>query len=499
MSGLQINGYSLDFLLLTGSLLLVISVLASKVSSKVGVPALLMFLGIGILSGVEGPGGIYFNNYPLSAAVGSVCLAIIMFDGGFRTLWQSVRPVLALGVSLSFIGTVVTGIISGIFAKYALGLAWLEAMILGSIVSSTDAAAVFSILRARRLSLKGTLKQALEFEAASNDPVAVFLTIGFLSIAIGTMGSEGNIVGQFTLFFIAQAGLGFFFGWLGARIIRRLTNTVDIEYEGLYGVLLLGLGVCLFATTSSAGGSGFLAVYMAGIILGNSELLHKGSITRFLDGIAWLSQILVFLTLGLLVTPSHLIEIWKDGLILSVFLMVVARPLSVLIASLPFQLSMQERIFISWVGLRGVAPIILATLPWSVGLGKAEYFFNLVFFVVFSSVIAQGISIPFVARKLGVTEQLQEGHVREFAGGMLPVGFILVEILVGEDSEADQRRIVELPIPSGVLLTSIERGNRYVIPRGDTFLYAGDRIFGLARPSNIGELGRIFGEAREIV
>lgn len=499
MSGLQINGYSLDFIFLTGSLLLIISVLASKVSSKFGVPALLMFLGIGMLSGVEGPGGIYFYNYPLSAAVGSICLAIIMFDGGIRTLWQSVRPILPLGVSLSFFGTVITGLVTGVFARYALGLTWMEGMILGSIVSSTDAAAVFSILRARRLSLKGTLKQTLEFEAASNDPVAVLLTVGFLSIATGTMGGEGNVVGQFSLFFLMQAGFGFLFGWLGAKIIRRITNTVDIEFEGLYGVLFLGLGVCLFAATSGAGGSGFLAVYMAGIILGNSELLHKGSVTRFLDGIAWLCQILVFLTLGLLVTPTRLFEIWKDGLILSGFLMLAARPISVFIASSFFRLSMQERLFISWIGLRGVAPVILATLPWSVGIPKAEYFFNLVFFVVLSSVIAQGISIPFIAKILGVTEPLHEGHVREFSGGMLPVGFILVEIIVGKESEADQRRIVELPIPSGVLLTSIERGPRYLIPRGDTFVYAGDRIFGLARPSNLAELGRIFGEAKEIV
>jgi len=478
-------------------MLLVVSVLASKVSSKIGVPALLMFLGIGMLSGVEGPGGIDFDNYPLSAAVGSICLAIIMFDGGLRTLWQSVRPVLALGASLSFLGTVITGVVAGLFARYALGLTWLEGMILGSIVSSTDAAAVFGILRARRLSLKEELKQALEFEAASNDPVAVFLTVGFLSIATGAMGGEG-VVGQFSLFFIVQAGLGFFFGWFGAKVIRRIVNHVDIEFEGLYGVLFVGLGVCLFAATSWAGGSGFLAVYMAGIVLGNTELLHKGSITRFLDGVAWLAQILVFLTLGLLVTPTHLIEVWKDGVLLSLFLMFVARPVSVFAATSFFKLPMNERLFISWVGLRGVAPVILATLPWSVGLEKAEHFFSLVFFVVLTSVVAQGISIPVIAKKLGVTEPLHEGHVREFAGGMLPVGFILVEIIVGKDSEADQRRIVELPLPSGVLLTSIERAERYLIPRGDTLVFAGDRIFGLARPSNLAELGRIFGKAREV-
>lgn len=492
MPGFQFQNHSVETILLVGSLLVVLSVLASRISSRFGVPSLLLFLGIGMLAGSEGPGSIEFDNYALSFAIGSVCLGLIMFDGGMRTSWKAVRPILPVGVSLSFLGTVITGVVTGVFAHYTLGLGWLEALLLGSMVSSTDAAAVFSILRARSLTLKGSLKQVLEFEAGSNDPVAIFLTMSFLGLLSIQESDVTTVVSQFFL----QAGLGLGFGWLGGKAVRWLINNIGVEYEGLYSVLLLGLVIFLFSLTASLGGSGFLAVYVAGLVLGNSELLHKGSISRFVDGMAWIAQIIVFLTLGLLSFPSHLLAVWQEGLLLALFMMFIARPVSVRLAAPGTLLQARERHFVSWVGLRGAAPIILATLPWSVGLPNAEYYFNLIFFVVILSVIIQGISIPWFAEKVGVTEPLPEDPPTVMSAGFLPAGFISVEIEVGESSSAIGTRIVDLVLPGGVLLTSLQREQRFLVPKGDTVVAAGDRIWGLARPSNVEDLQLLFGKAK---
>lgn len=494
MPTIQFQDYSLEFILLAASALLIFSVLANRISSSFGLPSLLLFLGIGMLAGSEGPGKIAFEDYPLAFAVGSVCLALIIFDGGLRTSWRSVRPILGLGISLSFVGTIVTGVATGVFAYFALDLSWREGLLLGAIVSSTDAAAVFGILRSHDLSLKGNLKQTLEFEAGSNDPVAVFLTICGLSL----LASEQSGIAFFSLLFVQQAGLGLLIGWLGGKGMRWLINHVGIEHAGLYSVLLLGLVVFAFALTSALKGSGFLAVYVAGLLLGNSELLHKQAMARFQDGIAWIAQILVFLTLGLLVFPSHLLPLWKEGLLLAFFMMAVARPLSVFIATRGAALERREKLFISWIGLRGAAPIILATLPWSVNLPNAEYYFNLVFFVVLISVIAQGMSIPWVAKKLGVVEPQRAESRVDIPGDLLPTGFISIEIEVKQESQGSNRRIVDLKLPAGVLLTSLERHGRYLIPSGNTTITSGDRIWGLARPSSLEDLQRIFGDARNM-
>lgn len=494
MPNFEFQNHSLESILLVSSLLLIFSVLSSRISSKFGVPALLLFLGIGMLAGSEGPGQIDFDNYPLSFAIGSVCLAIIIFDGGLQTSWKSVRPVLPLGISLSFLGTVVTGISTGLFAHYALNLSLIEGLLLGAIVSSTDAAAVFNILGAKSLALKGSLKQTLEFEAGSNDPVAIFLTVSMLSLALAP--EEQSLFSLLGMFFL-QGGLGLLLGWVGGQGIRWLINNVGIEFEGLYSVLLLGLVICLFAGVTSLGGSGFLAVYIAGLVVGNTDLLHKGTIVRFSDGVAWIAQIIVFLTLGLLCFPSHLMVVWREGILLALFMMFIARPLSVYFAApRPSSLGKPERLFISWVGLRGAAPIILATLPMGAGLPNSEYFFNLVFFVVLISVIAQGITIPWVAKKVGVTVPMKGKQIR--TEGLLPSGFVSIEIEINEEALAADRRIVDLSLPAGVLLTSIEREDRFLIPRGDTVLAKGDKISGLARPSNIEALKELFGNAKTV-
>ncbi len=488
---IQFDTFSLELVLFSASLMLVISVLLSRVSSSFGLPSLLLFLGLGMLAGSEGPGNIPFDNYKIAFAVGSVCLAFIIFDGGLRTSWQSVRPILPTGISLSFIGTITTGFLTGAFAHYVFGLGWPEGLLLGAIVSSTDAAAVFGILRSKGLSLKGSLKQTLEFEAGSNDPVAVFLTLAVLMY----MTSSSSGLSSFAILFIKQTGFGLVFGWYGAKLFRWVINKAGVEFEGLYGVLAIGLVILLFSTTSYLGGSGFLAVYVAGLYLGNTEYIHKSTIVRFVDGIAWISQIIIFLVLGLLVFPSKLIGIWKEGLVLALFMMLVARPLSVLIASPGNRMDSKSRLFVSWIGLRGAAPIILATLPWSMGLANAEYIFNLVFFIVLISVVLQGISIPWIANKLAVTEPI---HVEPTIdpNGLLPPGFEHIEARVQMDSPANEKRIVELGLPSGVLLTSLERNGRYQVPHGGSVLAAGDKVTGFARESDTEALKVIFGEIR---
>lgn len=493
---IMFQGFSLEFILLLGSCLLVLSVFASRISSIIGIPVLLIFLGLGMLAGSEGLGGIPFEDHPVAFAVGSVCLTFILFDGGLRTSWSGVRPILPVGISLSFFGTVITGIATGVFAHYALGLGWQGGLLLGAIVSSTDAVAVFSILRSKGLCLEGNLKQILEFEAGSNDPVAIFLT----TVMILLISSKSIGIFSIIILFLKQAGLGLALGYFGAKIIRFLIDHAGIEFEGLYGVLLVGLVLILFSTTSYIGGSGFFAVYVAGIMLGRVNFRHKRSTTRFIDGISWISQIAIFIVLGLLVFPSKVMLVWKEGLVLAMFMMFVARPISVLIATPGKLLDRQQRLFVSWVGLRGAAPIILATLPWSIGLPNAEYYFNLVFFVVIISVISQGVSIPWVAAKLKVTAPFKDDHSTNDneLGSLLPPGFILIEATVSSDATASNKRIVEIGLPSSVILTSVMRDNRLLIPQGDTILLTGDKIRGHARKSTLVTLKKIFGHIKKI-
>lgn len=490
MVNFEFAGTSLEVILLVSSVLLVLSVIVSRLSGILGMPALLLFIGLGMLAGSEGPGGIAFANYSLTFAVGSVSLALILFDGGFRTSWIDVRPVLATGVSLSTVGVVTTALITGVFSRYVLNLDWAVGLLLGAIVSSTDAAAVFSVLRSSGLGLRGKVKQALEFEAGSNDPTAVFLTIAFLSFATNP---ESTWV-SFMILFFKQASLGLFGGYVGGRASAWLVNRLRLQYEGLYSVLLLGLIALVFSFTSLIGGSGFLAVYVTGLALGNSDLLHKGSLLRFYDGIAWIAQIALFLVLGLLVFPTHLLSVWKEGILLALFLSLIARPLSVSIAAPSNLFSFREKTFVSWVGLRGAAPIVLATLPWSTNFAQSEYIFNLVFFVVLFSVLLQGTSIPFVARSLGVAEELPPHEAESVNAGALAPGFVPIRIQVASDAPAVGKQIVELRLPSGVLFTAMQRRNRFIVPRGDSIIESGDLIDGLARDSSLAELSSSFGD-----
>jgi len=387
-----------DEWLLVSSLLLLLSIFAWKVSSRLGIPALLLFLGIGMLAGSDGPGGIYFDDALVAQSVGVVALAFILFAGGLETDWKVVRPALGGALSLSTIGVVLTAVIVAIFVLIVLHFSFVEGLLLGAIISATDAAAVFSVLGARNLHLKGKLLPLLELESGTNDPMAVFLTIGLTRL----LTNPHEAVLGMLLLFVQQMGvgtvLGLLIGWAAIWLISHL----NLDVEGLYRVFTIALVLFTYGFTAWLGGSGFLAVYLVGLLLGNSSVQQVDRLSRFHDSLAWLMQITMFLILGLLVFPSRLPAVAASGLLITGVAVFLARPVSVLIALLPVKMSFQEKLFAGWVGLRGAVPIVLATFPLLAGLSKASFLFDLVFFVVLASVLLQGMSVPFVAQWLGV-------------------------------------------------------------------------------------------------
>jgi cell volume regulation protein A len=359
---------------------------------------LLLFLGIGMLAGSDGPGGIYFDNASVAQAVGVVALAFILFAGGLDTEWKVVRPALGGALALATVGVLLTAAVVAVFALLLLHVSFLEGLLLGAIISATDAAAVFSVLGARKLNLSGKLTPLLELESGTNDPMAVFLTIGLTNL----LANPHESVFALFLLFVQQMGIGAIFGLLLGWGAIHLIGRLKLEEAALYPVLTIALVLLAYGLTATLGGSGFLAVYLVGILLGNSAVQRVNRLTRFHDSLAWLMQIAMFLILGLLVFPSRLPAVFVSGLLITGVAIFIARPLSVLITLLPVKMSLREKLFVGWVGLRGAVPIVLATFPLLTGLSKASFLFDLVFFVVLASVLLQGTTVPLVARWLGV-------------------------------------------------------------------------------------------------
>ena len=392
------NYMHFDEWLLISSILLLLSILAWKVSNRLGIPALVLFLGIGMLAGSDGPGGIYFDNASVAQSVGVIALAFILFAGGLETEWKVVRPALGGALSLSTIGVLLTAIVVAIFAMFILQFTFLEGLLLGAIISATDAAAVFSVLGTKNLRLSGKLLPLLELESGTNDPMAVFLTLGLTRL----LTNPHETLGATIVLFVQQMGIGtivgLLIGWSSIWLIRHL----KLEVAALYPVLTIALALFSYGLTATLGGSGFLAVYLMGLLIGNSSIHRVSRLTGFHNAISWLMQIAMFLLLGLLVFPSRLPAVIWNGLLITAVAIFLARPISVLLSLLPVKMTFQEKLFTSWVGLRGAVPIVLATFPLLAGLPKASYIFDLVFFVVLASVLLQGASAPFAARWLGV-------------------------------------------------------------------------------------------------
>lgn len=448
--------------------------LASKLSSRFGIPALLLFLVTGMLAGSEGPGGIPFDDPFAAMAIGSVALALILFDGGLQTdLRYLDRTAITRGAVLASLGVVVTAGVVGTFAVCVFGMAPLDGFLLGAILSSTDAAAVFSVLRARNVGLDPRLRTLIEFESASNDPTAVFLTVTLISLALGEIPSAALL----PLSFVLRLAGGGVIGWLAGGLLVKLLNKIDLEHDGLYPVLTLASAGLLFASAEMVGTSGFMAVYVAGLALAGRVFAHRRSLLHFHEGLAWLMQIVMFLILGLLAFPSELLSHAGLGLGVSAVLTFVARPLAVMICLVGSKYTMRERLMVSWVGLRGAAPIILATFPMVAGLDSAGTIFNTVFFAVVISVLLQGPTAGAAARLLGVARPLSELEWRpvEIDAGT-DTGMVVSRFHIDDGSFADGKRLLEIGGPRQLLVILIRRQGRYFIPAGSTTLRGGDEL-----------------------
>lgn len=472
---------TLEQFLVVGAGLLLLGVFASKLSGKLGIPALILFLGVGMLAGSEGFGGIPFDDFDLARTVGTLALAFILFAGGLDTSWSAIRPVVWKGLSLATIGVVATASVMALAARWLLGLGWIECFLLGAVVASTDAAAVFGVLRARGLRLKRSLSPMLEMESGSNDPMAVFLTIALTSLALNPGASPVGFVVEFAVEMVLGAALGIAFGLLWAKMINRFR----LEYDGLYPVLTLALAMTAFGLTALVGGNGFLAVYSAGVALGSRNFVHRLALIQFHDGVAWLMQIAMFLALGLLVFPSQLVPVMWVGLALALVLVFVARPAAVCLSLIGSRMPVRDKAFVGWVGLRGAVPIVLATIPVTAGVPGSEAFFNIVFFVVVVSVLVQGTTIPWVAKLLHVgTDPDDESEESRSPQST-------VELVLRSDSPVVGRLVVDLKLPPSALLLLLRRSGESYIPRGSTTLREGDGLLVATRKDDADDLRRM--------
>lgn len=465
--------------------LLIVAVVASKASARLGIPTLALFIGIGMALGVDGPGGIPFDDYHLVKAVGSIALAFILFAGGLETEWKTVRPVLRRGLLLSTAGVVVTAGSVGLFAHFALGFSLIPSLLLGSIVSSTDAAAVFGVLRARSIRLRRRLAPLLEFESGTNDPTAVFLTIGITQLAVTPSLSPWTLLPRFFLEMGVGALMGLMLGWLTVRVINR----ARLEYDGLYPVITVAAALLAYGATSIIHGNGFLAVYVCAVWMGRTPYLHRLTLEQFHNALAWLMQIVMFLLLGLLANPMRIMQVAPLALLLSAFLMFVARPLAVLISlSFTRRMKLNEKLFVGWVGLRGALPIILATIPIIANAPSADRIFDYVFFIVLTSVLIQGWSLPWVARKLKVIIPPGSSELVKKTPGTKD----LLEVIVQPTAAAAGKAVVDLGLPRTALIVLLRRGGESFIPEGSTRIMPGDDLVIATRKRDWYELVRLF-------
>ncbi len=457
------------------SSLLLLSVGASKLSSRLGFPALLAFLVLGVSAAAFGAN---FHDVALTQTIAVLALCFILFSGGMDTDIKLIRPIFKSGILLASFGVVVATALVGYFAINVLHFAKIPALLLGATIASTDVAAVFTVLRSRQIGLQQNLRSLLEFESAVNDPTTVILSVGLLEIYMHP--SSASLLSLFPLF-VQQVAVGVLLGWLGGLAAVFYINRLRLEFDGLYPVLSTSIVLLIYALTQRLGGSGFLAVYVAGICLGNKNILRKKTLVLFHDGLAWLMQVAMFLAMGLLISFTELKAVALSGFLLSAFLIFVARPLSVHLCLIPLRFRYREVLFISWAGLRGAVPIILATYPLLAGIPEAKLIFNLVFFVVISSILLQGSSLAFVARLLKVDAPLQ-------AKLRFPIEYNpssnlkneLSELTVQPGSAIVDKTLLELELPQSSLVVLIRREEKVFVPRGSTRIEAKDVLLLMA-------------------
>jgi len=475
--------------MLLAGVLLLLGIASSKFSARLGMPVLVLFLSVGMLAGSEGLGCIPFENYDLANSVGSVALALILFDGGLRTSLDAVQRVWRPAMALSTIGVLITSLLTGLAAAWVLKLPLLQGLLVGSIVGSTDAAAVFSVLRTSGLKLPDRLTSTLEVESGSNDPMAIFLTLGLVQIITGGAGSTQDLV----VLFLSQFGVGALAGLGVGRLATTAINRINLTYPGLYPLLALAFGLVAFGVAAVLGGSGFLAVYVAGIVLGSSSIVFRRGIFSFHDAIAWLGQIVLFVMLGLLSFPSRLLAVAWEGLLIAIVLILIARPLAVWASAWPFRFRRRELTFLSWVGLKGAVPITLATFPLMAGVPQSQLIFNAVFFVVLVSAITQGWSLPLVARWLNIGRPADPTPALSVEiNALRQVDGEILDYTVKPRTHVAGQRLRDLALPDGVVVSLIVRGRDVVMPRGTTLLMPGDHVFVAMRMNLEPFINRLF-------
>lgn len=474
-----------------GAALLLISIIASAVSSRVGAPLLLVFLLIGMLAGESGPGGVDINDLRLANLLGSLALAIILFDGGLRTRVEQFRVGLWPALSLATVGVVITALLVGACASRIFGLTWLEGLLVGAIVASTDAAAVFSLLHARGIELKERVSATLEIESGTNDPMAVFLTISVVELLAS---GKTEFTWSIATTFILEMGLGALGGWIGGQALAWLLNRLTLP-PALYPLLAAGGGVFVFGAVALLHGSGFLAIYLAGVVLGNRPIQGEQNILRIHDALAWLAQIGMFLMLGLLATPSRLVEVAHQALAIALFLILVARPVAVFVGLLPFRFPWRDQVFIAWVGLRGAVPIILATFPLLANVPNSDLYFNTAFFVVLVSLMVQGWTLGPAAKwlELEVPPPPQPVQVLnlDFAGSS---GHELLGYRVGPDTPTLAQPLSRLALPDGAQLAGVIRGGQLLRTHADERLRPNDHVFVLCETESQDAVSRLFAQ-----
>ncbi|HNT48947.1 MAG TPA: potassium/proton antiporter [Cyclobacteriaceae bacterium] len=472
----------IEYILLALSVLFFLSILAGKASSKFGVPALLLFLAVGMLCGSDGL-GIKFENIHVALDIGTIALCIILFSGGLDTNISEIRPVMAQGIVLATVGVLLTAFISGVIIWWVFGMTMasagiglLTSMLLASTMASTDSASVFSILRSKGLHLKNNLRPMLELESGSNDPMAYILVISLISIIkLEAAPNYWMVIGTFLLQLGIGAVLGFVFGKFSVRIINR----IKIGNDSLYPILVFTFCIFIFSATYFAKGNGFLAVYIGGLVIGNSKFVHKRSSLNFFDGLAWMFQLIMFLTLGLLVNPHELLPIIIPGLIISFAMIFFVRPLAVLVCLLPFpKMTSRDKAYISWVGLRGAVPIIFAIYPLVENVPHARLIFNIVFFCTLVSLVVQGTSLPLIARLLNLTIRSRRlKKLRAFDVDFSnDIKSVTTEIEITPNLLSNGNQLMNLPLPEHTLAVMVRRGENYFVPTGNTVLKVKDKI-----------------------